>query len=470
MASKGRWRWLVPTVAVLFGVAALLLVAATRNGLFHRFDAHGMKINPRAHLRPDVAYTLVVWEEAVPAPWAQITQAQVLEAAIKEFTELHPNVYVQYELVDAATARERLSASFEEGRPPDVYGAARAASWPLPYQVPATPYMPASTSENSSPYLTAVENSLAAEGSVWGWPRAFWWDGWLARRDAVVKIGVLDGSAGDDASAGTNGVTVRWDAWRYDAIAEAARRQAADGGLRLILDVSGLSLLEQLTQAPRSSTNPDDGGYRLWDQRRLVEAVMFVQALQSAQRPDRDPAAASRSRFAALNEDRADIVAPANVYAAQSALRRDPEELIILPPPTPAASRPVLPIAASAYFVFRQHEYKGDDHTRAAVELAAFLAAKTETWLVEAVGLLPARDAGWDAWRERSPWNTVTRAVLEEASAYATPVRTLPPETTEQLHAALLPIWQSFLAGDTTPEQFSEKASEEAERVLESKR
>lgn len=465
MTSKGRRRWLVPAVAVLVSSAALLFFTAARTGLFHRFEADGVKINPRAPLRPDVTYELVVWEEAVPAPWAQTTQQQALEAAIQEFMELYPNVHVHYELLDAVTARNRLSAAVKEGRPPDVYGAARATSWPLPYQVPATPYMPTPTSGDASPYSAIVNSSLTVDGSVWGWPRAFWWEGWLARKDALVRAGIVQGGNGS-RTQDTSDFVMRWEAWNYDTIAEAAQRSASDGGLVIALDVSGLMLLEQLVSAAPSNVHASEDVTAPWDAQTLAQAARFVRALHSSQRMERDPEAASRSRFAALSETRADVVAPVNVYGAQSALRRDQEELIALPPPAPSASAPVLPVAASAYFVFRQHDYKGDDHTRAAAELAAFLAAQTEMWLVEAVGLLPVSDAGWSVWRETSPWNGPTRTVLERASLNASPVYSLSPETTSRLHEALRPHWQSFLAGDTTPEQFSERALEEAERVL----
>src|SRR5690606_6261641 len=123
-----------------------------------------------------------------------------------------------------------------------------------------------------------------------------------------------------------------------------------------------------------------------------------------------------------------------------------------------------LTVTPSAYLVFRRSAYLGDDHTRAAVELARFLAAKSEAWLVEAVGLLPASEASWEVWHQRSPWNDTTRRILSEASRAAA-VAWPPADEAANLRAALQPLWQTFANGGASPEQFAASLRSLLERL-----
>ncbi len=87
--------------------------------------------------------------------------------------------------------------------------------------------------------------------------RAFWWDGWLARQDALVPAGIVQGGNGS-RTQDTSDFVMRWEAWNYDTIAEAAQRPASDGGLVIALDVSGLMLLEQLVSAAPSNVHASE--------------------------------------------------------------------------------------------------------------------------------------------------------------------------------------------------------------------
>lgn len=457
MASSKR-RWAAPAAAaVVASVAALAL--AMQIGLFHRFDVDGVKINPRAAIRSDANYTLVVWEEAIAAPWAQTTQAQLLEETLREFASLHPNVRVTYELLEPAAAADRLADAVAAGSPPDVYGAARVewGAYPLPYQVPATPYLIRSHDRGGLPYSDAAVTGLTFEGSLWAWPRGLWWEGWAARRDALLRAGLLrpsDNAPDPDGSWSLRG-------WHYDALVSAVSSSGAP--LTVALDVTSLDLLLQLLPGTGNAPN-DAAGAVPWSDAQIAQATDFVRRLLRSGARGRDLDTMSRIRFSELAEGDVHVVGPVNVYSAQAALRRLPDELTVVPPPSPAPEPPALPVVPSAYFVFRQADYKGDDHTRAAAELAALLAAKTEQWLIETVGLLPVTADGWSAWRQNSPWNDSTRGLLAAAADSAAVVR-WPPGAAAHWQTTLLPSWRSFLNGEYTPEQMAAAVRRAAERL-----
>jgi len=439
-------------VLVAVAAAAAAVLGAWHSGLFHRFEVEGVRINPRAAVRADREYTLVLWEETVPAPWAPQPYQQFVQDALVEFVERYPNVRVEVEWLDPATAPGRLAAALAAGHPPDVYGAAKAAwAWPLPWQVPASPYR-TPEDEQAPVFLAAAEAGLTAGGALWGWPRGLWWEGWLAQRDALVQAGFLE--AGDGAA---------WlREWRYDAVLAATG--ASPAAITVALDASDADVFLQLLHAFVPGAAADAAVP--WTEADAARAADFVQRLLSSQAGGRDASALSRSRFVALAAGDVQVVAPVNPYSAQSALRRRPDHYVAVPPPAPPGLTPTLTVTPSAYLVFRRSAYLGDDHTRAAVELARFLAAKSEAWLVEAVGLLPASEASWEVWHQRSPWNDTTRRILSEASRAAA-VAWPPADEAANLRAALQPLWQTFANGGASPEQFAASLRSLLERLRE---
>lgn len=465
MARGARLRRIVSLTVSLTLAAVLALVFAGRLGLFHRFDLGGLKINPQAAVRDDVTYELTVWEEAWIAPWAEDTQRELLERAVREFAEQRPNVQISYVVWDEAEARTQLAAAVAAGSPPDVYGAVRDVFRGVSGQVPASPYMSVvglgHERNEPLPYAPAAIDGLSADNAIWGWPRGLWWDAWLGRPASLADRGV------NTAHLGATG-------WDYDTFLRIGADSAAQGSrLAVALDVTSWHVVEQLMGAAGVVGYVDDEGGVAWDEGRLIEVASFLRQLQDRGLLGKDVELMSRSRLENLYEGRVDVIGPVNPYTAQSALRRVDDELTVLPVPHPAAREPSLPVSVSAYFVFHQGEttYRGDDYTRIASELAAFLAAKSEEWLVEWIGLLPVSAAGWNVWHDRSPWNAAGRAVLEQATNNAV---SAPAGTNSALSAsmrtALQPLWRAFLAGEATPEQFARDALDIIERSIEGQR
>lgn len=457
MASRKRlWTWLIAAA-----VAAAAVLTPWYLGLSRRFAVDGIKINPRAALREDRQYVLVVWEEAVAAPWALQSQRERLNEALGEFSIRYPNVRVELELMDQQTARQRLSQALAAGSPPDVYGAASATglALPLPLQVPATPYL-IEQNEADPPFTGAARDGLTSDGFLWGWPRGLWWDGWLARRDTLERRGFLTTASAD----GAEGPWLLQD-WTYAAVLAAASGEDSPL-LSVAVDVTDPDVLWQLLHAFPAG-RPDTASSPLpWSEEQVAQAADFIRSLSRSRSRGRDASALSLSRFTALSAGDVAVIGPVNVYGAQSAVRRAPENLVVVPPPAPAGLSPVLPVAPSAYFIFRQAEYKGDDHTRAAAELAAFLASTTEAWFIESLGLLPASTEGWTVWQERAPWNEATRRVLADTPQATGRAIPLPEQPTDDFRRVLTPIWQSYLDGDTTPQQFSASLRAAAEQLL----
>ena len=281
---------------------ALAAVVVSRAGWFHRFEVDGVKINPRAPVRDDVTYDLVVWEEAVVAPWAKETHAEHLERAVLEFSRQRPNVRVTVQMLDEETARERLEAAVAAGAPPDVYGAVKGVLWAWPYQVPASPYMPVDQGAEPLPVDPRALAGLTAAGAVWGWPRGLWWDGWLGRRELAIS-----------------------DDWTYGSLLQGGTGPSSPDRITVSLDLTSVQLLEQLMGAAGTPSYVDGHGQGAWDRSGLAETAAFLRSLQQSRGPGGDMDAAARRRLENLLAGDVDLIGPVNPYAVQSALRHAPD-------------------------------------------------------------------------------------------------------------------------------------------------
>lgn len=425
-----------------------------------RFDAAGISINPRARVDPARRYEVVVWEEEIAAPWARESQQEVLAGAIEAFRQRWPNVDIVVHVIDAGEGRARLTEAVAAGRPPDIYGTVRGMVYHPSHQIPAGPYLPAAAEGEPPVFHPAAERRFTREGVVWGWPRALWWETWLADGTALDRVGVPVDRV---LAAG----------WAWDEVEAFVERAKSWMETPLLLE-PGVAALEHLLlnaagEGLRHGTNAktpttQEAPYvSPWDETSVRRVAAFLKNLQQAGTFRGDAAGASRTRLEGLFTGRAAVIGPVGPQLALVALRRDPERFTLFPVPHHPDAAPVAPMEPGGYFVFRQEPYQGDDHTRLAMELAGWLAARTESWLSEALGLVPARTGSFHAWQSAAPLNAASQALLAAYLTLAPAGGLLPPEERDALAGHLAPHWQVLWSSSSLPETWAE----EVWRVLE---
>lgn len=412
--------FIIGIIVVTLATITLLLFARDE-----RFDSSGIPINPMATIDPERPYELVVWEEEVIIPWAAKSQSETLTDAIRAFKQQRPNAVITYTITDATEARRKLAEAVAAGTPPDVYGTARGIVWHPRYQVPATPYLSPTTTDSGDegpPLLPAATSMVTTKNTMWGWPKALWWHSAIGRIDGVPN------------------------------------------GSRIVFDVLDIVFLEQWMAAEGTPFYTDAEGQLLWTEERLAQAATTLRTLQTkGALPDRMSRAieAGRTRVESLLHGDADIIGPVGPHLAQAVLRYAPEQFQLMSFPEegtgPQSGTPneAIVLDVGAYFVFRHEAYEGDDHTRLASELAAFLAAYTEQWLVESLALIPVRSGGREVWEAAAPLDESSRALLRLAAAEHRPYALDGIVRRDAFRDAVVPHWHRFWDTSVLPEQFA---------------
>ncbi|HEY8417665.1 MAG TPA: extracellular solute-binding protein [Limnochordales bacterium] len=450
--ARRTWRRLLVVALGALALAGLALGAWwVRFG--HRFDAAGRTIDPRARIDPQRRYELVVWDEAIVVPWAAEAHGDVLAQAVAEFRERWPNVQVRFSLLDSVHAREQLAAAVAAGRPPDVYGTVRGLVVYPSHQIPATPYLPAVPRDEPPYFQPAALAGLSYNGAIWGWPRGMWWDVWLA--DAALL-----------ARAGLDIERVLAQGWTWRELAEAAGRLAGAVDAMLVLDTTSVATLEHLMLNAGAVGYLDAAGAG-WSQTALAQVAGALRRLVEQGAIPANHPAASRTRVERLLQHRAAVIGPVGPTLLRTVLQRQPERFTPVPVPHIEDARMAAPMEPGGYFVFRQDAYQGDDHIRLAMELAQWLAGRTEAWLAETLGVLPARTDALHAWHQVAPLNDRSKAFLagylQHARAHGP---SLPAETVASLRARVAPHWHGFWAGSLAPEPFAAAVRRELEQAV----
>ena len=382
-------------------VAAVVLIAGGYQAYvyFSRLVKVGdRRIDPLAEVDPRRGYHLVVWEHEVPLPWESGSHLQALEDAIAEFRKVWPNVHVQLEILPLHESHTRLREALAKGEPPDVYGMPLGARLiDREWQVPVDPYL---TKEAKDDLLPSAVRALRDRDALWAWPRWVQPKLWVAREDLTPELGKARS---------------RWSKEEFLATLAGAKTQFGAYGLALNpFDPS--AFIETMITSTGKNLIADDGS-RGWTVEEITRGLEFFRELIRRGLVDDDAEAMARQRLARFWNRRAAVIAPVNPWLLQHLMTRggvsggnaagdqEGDHLVLaVPPPSFAdgGGPPRHPAVISGYAVFRQKEYKGDDHTKAAMLLAEHLSRRLGPWEAARLFAVPAHPSAWNGWRTDS--------------------------------------------------------------------
>ncbi|MBO2520612.1 MAG: hypothetical protein CW345_02225 [Firmicutes bacterium] len=379
-------------------VAAVLLAVGGYQAYryYHRLVPVGdRRIDPRAEIDPRRGYHLVVWEHEVPLPWDAGAHRKALEEAIAEFRRAWPNIEVTLEVLPWQEGHARLREALAKGTPPDVYGMPLGArKVDAQWQVPVGPYL---SKEARDDLLPSAVRALSDADGLWAWPRWVQPRVWVAREDLSPEL----------ARA-----RPRWSGEEFAAAVAAVK--TGSGAYGLALNPFDPSAFVELMVATTGKNLIGDDGTRAWSVEELARGLEFFRELIRRGLVDSDPDRMARSRLAWFWTRRAAVVAPVNPWLLRHLLTRggvtgsgqgeeeEPGHLALaVPPPSLSTGRGPgrHPAVVSGYAVFRQQEYRGDDHTRAAMALAEHLSRRMGPWEAARLFAVPAHPSAWDGWR-----------------------------------------------------------------------
>lgn len=427
---------LLLAICVPLAGGATSLAACAGDGLALRWpwSPKPEGLNPRAPVDPTRQYHLVVWDYNLPLTSASGARfGEAAAEAIRRFEKRYPNATVDLVLVDPADGPAKLAEALAAGYPPDVY----CSPFGLPasgssLQIPVGLYLDYDTWAR---YHPVAWQTVKVDGTVWAYPRWLMLWPWLGNRDLLVAAG-LDPDRISQAG------------WTREEFLAAAGRLAAGrtwDGTRSLAASSPAAVVRDLLFPGLLTGETAPASDSFWLGAEPGAVALWLSQLGEADALNQDGTGKNPGVVDSFVHGRAAVLASPTPWASLFLLEpvprpapwqytlpdRSPPPVVLVPPPHGSSQPSVVWVSAATVSVFRQARYKGDDHTRLAVELARELSTGARPWLRDLVLCLPASSSELAAWE-------VSRARFGELGDFAARefgiLASLPPD---RLSAAL---------------------------------
>jgi len=463
-------------LALSLTLMAPLAVACGSKSGSKGFDIQAVK---NVKLDPNVKDTLKVWDYPNGSDFEQFRKDQ-----IAAFQKKYPNVKVDLEILTWNDGPQKMDVALNAGDPPDVYF--QTAQTKFMDSGLAVPLEDFYTAEDKADFTKASMDLSTYKGHIWEFGM------WNSMQCLAGNRPVLE-------KAGIDWRSIQQNGWTWDQFTDITKKltQADNGAGKKQFGFITYGNSEIVTQMFKNAGLPyefsDDGKF-LWTGEKAVAAAQFLRNLVDQGILPKEIASIDAKKMTDMyNNWEAPIFGRVGPYAIteretnkkkveSGQLTPPPQGLVdpvLLPWPHKAGEKEVPITGGAGLYVFRQKNYKGDVHTRLAIELAHFLTSgeggpDLDGGLPAAkLLILPARKSSakyFDEYANKLNMGAENIAFLKHEIEIAVPPKFYSPEINKAADKiftdVITPSVQAFWANEITPQQFVDRLTQGANQIL----
>jgi ABC-type glycerol-3-phosphate transport system substrate-binding protein len=387
--------------AVLVTAASLAVVLLLWKPWMPRLKVGAVRINPRVAINENKDYHITVWDYELLLPWSKPSYEEALKERVEAFHREHPNIIIHVIQRPWNEDDGPLRDAVEQGEAPDVVNMPNGIGLLSPeFQVPLQHYL----SPDQADDLLPAARRAATLRHLWAFPSHIHPARWIIRvQDPAVELPVAR----------------TWDQWS-EALAD---NRTKSGGSGLAVNVLDPDFFRHLMISATGHSLLGDDGTVQWTEADIEKVAKEVLTWVEKGLIPADVEKAARSRLAHFWDGKALAVAPTNPWLLHHILRRagmldspaggsasgdaskplkSVERSVYWTPPPQIGEKLWIAADIYGYAVFRQAKYKGDDHTRAAAVVAAYLSREMGSWVATRTFSVPAHQSSLERWLAES--------------------------------------------------------------------
>jgi len=396
-------------------------------------------INPRVSLKAHESYELEFW---VRLPSIANTRPfqEALEQCIADFTTGRSNIKVNITYLPPAQAGQRLQQALATGTPPDVlFHADSSQAFYGELQVPLSLYL---NQQDRTAWPEAVWQQALVNNRVYALPVA------LFPRVMMVNSSLWQPTNLSLEQVLTSG-------WNWDqflaAIAEAKQAQVYG----FVPTSIGDALFAAMTTVWGQPAAFDPDGAPLWTEAFLENIAAGWKKLQQSPGVPTPANTMDENCLVLFLQQRAASIGPLNhnltPWLWQEALKAG-----IQPAIWPLPNETGHSDFRSVYLaVFRQAEYQGHRHTKAAAEFALWLAPHLAEYMGRFASAIPAQTSLLTSLElPYDPASRQTYTAIDKALSRPYGYGPEPGLAEEHWQHTIAPAWSAYVTGQYTKEQF----------------
>lgn len=388
--------FLVIIIFFLFGITGgILNYHYSFSYLYNYLLKRGFYVNPRVEIDPDRIYRLDIWYYPF---YKTISEKQGKEKIF--FSRLEEKVQQEYSNIELRLrelsfkqGKEKLQEAIKQGIPPDMYiNFSNDSYLSTRWQIPVEDFV---NQEGKKRFYTVNWRKINSKNHLWGWPFLVQKQGWFANTDVS---GVL--VEPDDFLGGLNDRNKLQFCFNYYDYTLLRQLLALNGLSRLKMEEGRLS---------KDTYQKLEVTFKLladWRQNGILVSGKADEMLKQF-----------------FEEDNL-IIGPVNLWLKIFLLNKGAGKYEIN-----------LPAQFSLFTIniFRQQDYQGHDHTKAAMEVARILCQDFSKPIGDNLKLEPAYRTGW---KKNYEYNQILEVT---------------PETRKLWQKKIIPAWTAFWKEDLAP-------------------
>lgn len=452
-----RRNWLALPIISL----ALVIILVIWRPWLPWLEVGDVRINPKASVNPRKTYEVVVWDYEMPLPWSRMTHKEVLLQASQAFMDEHPNITVHMIVRPWDEGDGPFRDALEQGLAPDVLGMPTGVRFiSSEYQVPLQHYL---DDEQREDLLPGAQQGVTLK-YMWAFPRLINPARWVIHVDRWPQ----------DLLEPPAALTIeKW----TEALATSRTKMGKGDLAANVLDPA---FFYELMVGATGQTLFAADGHLGWPEESIRAVAEQLRNWVDKGFLSTDVEKASRTRLASFWDGRALAIAPTNTWLLHHLLQRagaldspqgDPvtpttsehplekvQRTVVWTPPPKIGDEVWVAATVSGYAVFRQASYKGDDHTRVACSVAAYLARTMSVWEAVHTFSVPAYRTALDEWLASSllPKEDLHALLTWSMAAISPPIEDrLARLTNRVMVESVVPNLVSMLKGEMSPSHFA---------------
>ncbi|SJZ56956.1 ABC transporter substrate-binding protein [Selenihalanaerobacter shriftii] len=365
---------------ILIGMIGLIIIVTSALTFYLSYkDQQGFTIDPKVELVADKEYQITYWD--YPLFIGQDAEyKKFLQETITEFNDMYPNIKVKYELLSFIEGRNKLKKRLTEGKPPDIYNDLFGTKLiSEEYQIPVNIFFAENEIED---YNQLGTSAFTYDQKVWGLPNWLLPQVWVGNRKLLTKTDL-------DLSR------VKEKGWPWETFYQTAKEiKGLNKKSCIIFNPYNSELFYQLLSMNDSQELVSKEGKLLLTEKNLKGTFEYLDDLRSHKVFYEEPEEMNKKLLPYFWQGRAGVIAPVNLWLLNNLYQRDKKEknveLTLLPIPTNDPEVSKVPLKVRGLVLFRQEEYKGDDHTKAVYKFAKFLNQQKSLFIAKKLRVVPS--------------------------------------------------------------------------------
>lgn len=428
-------------LGLLAGISLLVFLCTRFYPYAYALLTNQPYINPKVKTRDDETYRLELWVK-LPAITDTALAQEMLETSLANFSDQRPNFEINTTYLSESKAMEKLQIALEQGTPPDLFFHADSSQnffGELQIQMAA--------------YLQPTERN--------NWPDPVWQQATVNKQPHALPVALLPRVLMVNTDLwqanGLNLSEIRDAGWDWERFLQTITAAKSDTTYGFIPSSIGDELFAYMLAAWGQPAALAADGTPLWNHEWLLSLAEAWTQLGQSEATPHPSAAMDRDCLQLFLKGEAASIGPLNHHLSRWLWDKAVDNGILpalLPLPSQTGNNDLRGVYLS---VFRQADYQGNRHTKAAAELAIFLTSELAEQMQVLVGAVPAQPHLLRP--ERFPYTNdslQTYANLNRVLAIAYTYGPQPGESIKHWQHTLAPAWNALVQEEYTPIEFAE--------------